>query len=272
MSANYREHKQERDLKRRVASLEARVVWLEDVLARVLGQPAAEAANEMGQAQSPATSAALDRFLLRTQPMSALAWPLLATSHGELVALRPQAGDAAPEPMLPFLAYPVGEGDVFIPSPQEAPAALAAATPAPMFDEIDLAPAPVPAGAAPSRPAFDLGITAAFETLEGKVAEAAVAELAGVRKRGFAAPSIDLSPDLPDPPAPAPPRRLEVCCALELLNPSILQQVTAFWSTAECELRLKRLIGEDFGGRMGLDPTVREELMLLCAISAGRAA
>jgi len=92
-----------------------------------------------------------------------------------------------------------------------------------------------------------------------------------VRKRSPAAPAIELSPELIDLPPP-PPRRLEVCCALELLNPSILQQVTAFWSGAECELRLQRLIGEDFGGRMGLDPMVREELKLLCAISAGRAA
>jgi len=266
MSANYREHK----LERRVAFLEARVVWLEDVLARVLGQPAAnaEAANEAGRMppQSPAAGAALDRFLLRTQPMSALAWPLLATAHGELATLPAQANDSQPEVMMPFLAYPVGEGDVFIPSGPEAAAAAA-----PLLEEFDLTPEPAPA--ATSRPAaVNLGITAAFETLEGKVAEAAVAELACVRKRGFAAPAIDLSPDLLDTPAPPPPRRLEVCCALELLNPSILQQVTAFWSTGECELRLQRLIGEDFGGRMGLDPMVREELKLLCAISAGRGA
>ena len=205
MSANYREHKLERDLKRRVASLEARVVWLEDVLGRVLGQPGA--ANEASQAPPQSPGAPLDRFLLRTQPMSALAWPMLATAHGELVTLPAQAKEGRPEAMMPFLAYPVGEGDVFIPSRQPAQSA----------------------------------------------------------------PAIELSPELIDLPPP-PPRRLEVCCALELLNPSILQQVTAFWSGAECELRLQRLIGEDFGGRMGLDPMVREELKLLCAISASRAA
>ncbi|MDB5804968.1 MAG: hypothetical protein JWN73_2290 [Betaproteobacteria bacterium] len=46
MSANNREHQLERDLKRRVASLEARVIWLEDVLARVLGQPTADQVDE----------------------------------------------------------------------------------------------------------------------------------------------------------------------------------------------------------------------------------
>jgi len=257
MSANYREHQLERDLKRRVASLEARVVWLEDVLARVLGQPAA---NEAGETPLPVISlaaapASLDRFLLRTQPMSALARSPAVSVHGELET--------------PAANGPAGFDAFLLPleSAENAPAAIAPAAPS-MFTAADLAPGPtVPRTAA----AVNLGITAAFETLEGKVAEAAVAELASVRKRAPAAPAIAISLEMIDAP-PAPPRRLDVRCALEVLNPGILQQVTAIWRNAECAARLHRLIDEDQGGRMGLDPLVREELQLLRAISASRAA
>ncbi|MDB5804967.1 MAG: hypothetical protein JWN73_2289 [Betaproteobacteria bacterium] len=123
----------------------------------------------------------------------------------------------------------------------------------PAFTADDLAP-----GRARPRKgtSVNLGFTAAFQTPEGKVAEAAVAELSSVRNRGSTAPVIALSPEMIDAPRP-PPRRLEVCCALEVLSPGILQQITAIWNNAECAARLQRLIGEDYGGCMAPDPLVR---------------
>ncbi|HEY4370994.1 MAG TPA: hypothetical protein VGN52_03570 [Burkholderiales bacterium] len=254
MSANYRQHQLERDLACRVASLEARVAWLEDVLTRVLGQPAA---NQAPAEPTPLPAiGAPDRFMLRTQPLSALR---LETDG--MLAPPASANDAPPAAGgLTLAAFTLADGE-------ELPAAIARGPDGAFSADYFIpAPAPTPAPAPPA--GLNLGITAAFETLEGKVAQAADAELVSVRKRGPAAPAIVIRPELMQ--APPAPRRIEGLCALELLNPSILQQVSSAWGTAACMPRLLRLIGEDCGGRMGLDPQVREELQLLAAIGGAR--
>lgn len=288
MSANYRQHQAERDLQRRVTALEARVAWLEDVLSRVVGQPAVSRKPAADDTPLPEIGqpGALDRFMLRTQPLAALN---LASVHGELETL-PSANDDASPTAAAVAPVPIA----ITPPARPAVAAVAITPPAVSLDTFTLdeggslmpeaiprnadgvfaedhfIPAPAPAASAAAKPAaVSLGITAAFETLEGKVAQAADDELASVRKRGPAAPAIAIRPELINTQRQAQ-RTLEVCSALELLNPSILQQVMVMWGKAECAPRLMRLIGEDFGGRMGLDPHVREELQLLIAISGMR--
>jgi len=149
------------------------------------------------------------------------------------------------------------------PPPRTASANAPANTPAtaPVATALPAAPSASP------RDGFSLGITAAFETLEDKIAMAADAELAvATRKRRPASPGIALLPEMAATGRLAADRKMEVCCALEMLNPSILQQIMAIWHLPECAARVQRLVNEDQGhnsGRTGLDPAVREELILL---------
>jgi hypothetical protein len=133
-----------------------------------------------------------------------------------------------------------------------------------MFSLDDDAPARAPAPAKSS--GIDLRLTGAFSTLEAQINQAADADLAATLKRAPLAPEIDLMPELLKTQRMPVSRKLEVQCALELLNPSILQQIITHWSRPDCGLRLQRLVADDHGGRMGLDPQVREEVALLAAV------
>ena len=270
------DQKQERDLKRRVATLEARVAWLEETLARVVGQPA----HAQAAAAAPLPAAPLDRFMLRTQPMRTLSWPLGSTAPGQLntlpepgqaqawsleVGSAAQAAAAAPQP---------GNADDLLEAFDQLPAADALKQGKFTLDDVGpeeaASGAPLrrhrPTGQSAVPTTVNLGITAAYSTLEAKIAQAADAELAVARGRPAPAPQIEIMPELIDRAAPPPPRKLEVHCALEVLNPSILAQIVSIWAQPGCAVRLQRLIAEDSGGRMGLDPAVKEEVALLSAI------
>lgn len=186
------------------------------------------------------------------------------------------AAQAAPQSAAPS-TVPASKPPVFsLDDGQEVQAAGAEiAPPAPAVP----VPAPAPEAAraqGATGGAFSLGITAAFETLEDKIAMAADAELAvATRKKRPAGPGIALLPEMAATGRLAADRKLEVCCALEMLNPSILQQIMAIWHLPECAARVQRLVSDDQGtggGRMGLDPAVREELILLGQLRAALSA
>jgi hypothetical protein len=120
-----------------------------------------------------------------------------------------------------------------------------------------------PARLAPRKEPVSLGITAAFSTLEDQIALAADAELAVATRRRPAARRAEALPELLATGRLVPAPLLEVNCALEMLNPSILQQIMAIWHLPECAARLHRLLQEDRNSRAGLDPAVRDELEML---------
>jgi hypothetical protein len=119
---------------------------------------------------------------------------------------------------------------------------------------------------------FSLGITAALATLDDKIAMAADAELSvATRKQRPASPAITLMPEMAATGRLPADRKMEVSSALETLNPSILQHIMSIWHLPECAARVQRLLSEDQGhlsGRNGLDPAVREELILLGSVRA----
>jgi hypothetical protein len=178
-------------------------------------------------------------YMAPAAPIAPAAQPTPATPAAPAAHRAPPAHGAAPDP---------------------ASAAAPSSSPA--------APSAPPASpSASARDGFSLGITAAFETLEDKIAMAADAELAvATRKKRPAAPGIALLPEMASTGRLLADRKMEVCCALEMLNPSILQQIMAIWHLPECAARVQRLVSEDQGhlsGRTGLDPAVRDELILL---------
>jgi hypothetical protein len=277
-SAAPRESRTERELKTRVAALEARVVWLEEMLRRVLGEPANHAQAAAETAPPIVPNPVLDRFLLRTQPMPTLAFPPGSASSGMLDAPPSEpAGLLAPwtldlDDTLGGMPH-AGPAPASVPASRAVPVAssaparrdvVPAAIPAP---PPAFAPAPVaitpPARLAPRKEPVSLGITAAFSTLEDQIALAADAELAVATRRRPAARRAEALPELLATGRLVPAPLLEVNCALEMLNPSILQQIMAIWHLPECAARLHRLLQEDRNSRAGLDPAVRDELEML---------
>jgi len=271
----------EYQLQQRVIALESRVLWLEEALSRVLGEPSAGAAARA----TPALSALeVERHLLRTRPMDARAWASLEQSvHGTLAVLGSTGATLElmplePTPPVRKLADTASRFAKITPPAPRAPAApdmLPPITVRPVAAAPVAAPpaAAAPAPRAPAKPAINLGITAAFETLELKVADAAAEELGAGRKRGPDAPMIEILPDMLDAALLRPQSRpLYVRCALEEQVPSILQQLVATWRGPESDVLLKKLIREDHGSRLGLDPDVREELALLLGVRESHAA
>jgi len=263
----------EYQLQQRVIALESRVLWLEEALSRVLGEPGAGVPARA----TPALSALeVERHLLRTRPMDARAWASLEQSvHGTLAVL---GSTGATLELVPLESSPSARklsdtASRFAGITPPAPRAPAAPD---MLPPIMVRPVAAPPAAAapapkvppaPSRPAINLGITAAFETLELKVADAAAEELGAGRKRGPDAPMIEILPDMLDAALLRPQSRpLYVRCALEEQVPSILQQLIATWRGPESDVLLKKLIRDDHGSRLGLDPDVREELTLLMSM------
>ena len=134
-----------------------------------------------------------------------------------------------------------------------------------------------PIGAPGPKPGVDsLGITAAFASLDGRVAEAAEAESALARRPDLA-PIVEIDPSLIEDafalraaPAPRPPVRirqtLRLRCALEESHPSIVRKIEATWRSREGREYLQKLIISDRGDRAGFDPAVMSELLFLSEI------
>jgi hypothetical protein len=238
----------EPQLQQRVAMLEQRMVWLEHALAHLQGQRGAAA---------PALPADLLVNLAAAAP-SAPAAPL-AHAPG-----RQPSAAAAPDRAAPGSPLPVQR-------PGQPAAALPRITPPPAIVAAAVPPAAAVAPPAPRAPApagFDLRLTGAFSTLEAQVQEAADLE-AAARDRRPAAPMLELNPELA-----ATGRllragnKLEVRCALEVQYPSVMQNLLKGWTSPAALTYLQRLIQQDTGGRLGVDPAVKEEIQVLYAIRA----
>jgi hypothetical protein len=226
MNLNDLQHVEQLDLQHRIAALEDRVAWLQDVLVRLLGEPqmrhlvSAVLPPEQQPRQAPPAPALSDaeRYMMRTQPLSAL-----DQAH------------------------------------------IAAAPQAPLLEPFSLAePAATPAAA---KGTVNLGITAAFETLDLTVAAAAIAESAGPKRAKKDEPMFELNPELVDTTRMRGMcKKIEVRTALEERYPSIVQNLTKAWRAPESLAYLRLLIREDQGGRLGFDPAVKQEILLLGAI------
>ena len=125
-----------------------------------------------------------------------------------------------------------------------------------------------PAVVAESASTLDrLGITAAFASLDLRVAEAAAAETSLGRNSARDPAMIEIDASLIDKAfARPPPEKLDVRAALEELHPKITERVTGTWRTGELLQYLKRLIVDERGDRAGFAPAVMSELLLLSAI------
>jgi len=133
----------------------------------------------------------------------------------------------------------------------------------------ETAPAAAAQAAAPdSRSTLDgLSITAAFASLDLRVAEAAAAEISLGRNSNAGPPMIEIDASLIDKAfARPPPEKLSVRAALEDLHPKITERVTGTWRTGELLQYLKKLIVDERGDRAGFAPAVMSELLLLSAI------
>jgi len=152
----------------------------------------------------------------------------------------------------------------------QAPAACARTQKlAQLVADAEVAPAVVaPAVVADSASTLDrLGITAAFASLDLRVAEAAAAETSLGRNSGRDPAMIEIDASLIDKAfARPPPEKLNVRAALEELHPKITERVTGTWRTGELLQYLKKLIVDERGDRAGFAPAVMSELLLLSAI------
>ena len=124
------------------------------------------------------------------------------------------------------------------------------------------------AAGAESRSTLDrLGITAAFASLDLRVAQAAAAEISLGRNGNAGLAMIEIDASLIDKAfARPPPEKLNVRAALEELHPKITERVTGTWRTAELLQYLNKLIVDERGDRAGFAPAVMSELLLLSAI------
>jgi hypothetical protein len=189
----------------RIADLEARVGWLEAVVAQLLGEPPSRHAPVSLTPRSAPVPAETRLSLARTQPLS------------KVIAPR------TPEPAAPTES---------------------------MSTLLD-----------------NMGITAAFASLDAKVEAASVEECLMAPIRLSSAPVLEIDPDLLDRDLRhAAAEKLEVHAVLEDQHPSILQRITASWRTPEARAYLHKLLVDDRGDRNGFDPGVISELLLLSSI------
>ena len=127
------------------------------------------------------------------------------------------------------------------------------------------------AAAAPG--AGNLGITAAFATLDAAVAAASEAESRSNRLPDLS-PVVPIDPSLiedrfevkPLPARRPRPTRLACRSALEEAHPKILQRLEVTWRAPECLAYLNRLIVADRNDRAGFDQSVMSELLFLTEI------
>jgi hypothetical protein len=117
-----------------------------------------------------------------------------------------------------------------------------------------------------------LGITAAFATLDYKVAEEAQAQ-SRMRRPPNLAPVVQIDPGLIDDPfapraAPVRQKRQDTVpvvkrSSIEELHPSIMRRLSELWRQPTCADYIRMLIVSDRGERAGFDPSVLKELRLL---------
>lgn len=128
--------------------------------------------------------------------------------------------------------------------------------------------------AEPAARTDNLGITAAFATLDTRVAEAAEAE-ASLQRQPDLSHVVPIQPELADnrferkPIEPArrtSPVRMFVRSALEVDHAKILTRLEMTWRTPECREYLNRLIVSDRPDRAGFSPQVMTELLLLSEV------
>lgn len=127
---------------------------------------------------------------------------------------------------------------------------------------------------APALPRTDsLGLTAAFATLDSRVAEASDQESSLLKKPGLS-DEVLIDPSLIDEalmPLPATrtlraPSNRVVRSSIEELHPSLLKRISTIWQSGECHEFLRKLIIDDRGDRNGFDPHVMSELLFLTQI------
>jgi hypothetical protein len=112
-----------------------------------------------------------------------------------------------------------------------------------------------------------LGITAAFATLDSRVAAVAEEEMRNTRPITFDLPEIEIDPSLIDKAfARKPPEKIEVRSDMEDLHPRIIERLTGTWRTPELLQYLKRLIVDERGDRAGFSANVMSELLMLSAV------
>jgi len=112
-----------------------------------------------------------------------------------------------------------------------------------------------------------LGITAAFATLDSRVAAVAEEEMRSVRPITFDLPEIEIDPSLIDKAfARKPPEKIDVRSDMEELHPRIIERLTGTWRTPELLQYLKRLIVDERGDRAGFSANVMSELLMLSAV------
>jgi hypothetical protein len=122
----------------------------------------------------------------------------------------------------------------------------------------------------PGAGSSDLGITAAFATLDSRIAEAADFE-SSLAKKPDLFHVVPIDPDLIQEAyvprerlrPPRPIGRERVRSDLEELHPGLLKRLMAIWRSVECHQYLRKLIVDDRGDRNGFDPRVMSELLFL---------
>ena len=125
----------------------------------------------------------------------------------------------------------------------------------------------------PASSSDGLGITAAFATLDSRVAAAADFE-SSLRKAPDLSHVVPIDASLINdtfvPKVETGPRNAPgpqcIRSTMEELHPSLLKRISAIWQSSECYEYLKRLIIDDRGDRNGFDPNMMSELLFLSQI------
>jgi hypothetical protein len=142
-----------------------------------------------------------------------------------------------------------------------------AADPDPCVKTQKLAALPMETGPETRSTLDRLGITAAFATLDSRVAAMAEDERRSARPLAFDLPEIQIDPSLIDKAfARKPPEKIEVRADMEELHPRIIERLTGTWRTPELLQYLKRLIVDERGDRAGFSAAVMSELLMLSAV------
>lgn len=220
----------------RIIELEARITWLEAAVAQLIGEPPARRLPTSVENKAAGKPFEIDLSMARTQPLSQVVQPaaiFTGGQHESMGSILDNMGITAPLVCL-----------------ETAPNSVVAGAPSPEIQSKSI-----------------MGITAAFASLDAKVAEAGEAECMIAPIKRSSAPVLEIDPDLIDRPAVKPRTvRLDVHALIEDQYPSILQKITAIWRTPEARGYLQKLIVDDRGDRNGFDPGVMSELLMLSAL------
>jgi hypothetical protein len=127
--------------------------------------------------------------------------------------------------------------------------------------------------AQPAGDSRNMGLTAAFATLDTRVAEASDFE-SSLRKAPDLSHVVPIDASLIDEAfvpkvearARTRPTARRIRSAIEEMHPKLLTRISAIWQSSECYEYLKRLIIDERGDREGFDPNVMSELLFLSQI------